>query len=422
MKSDTTDGRRARARLSLEEFQLKRDRVGSRDTGNARISPVRSVWRKLGALLTPAPNQENLQSRPPTSKHFGYISGWPGDTYRYRCEHQAEVLNYAGFGADVYEPFAIPSRDLLERHRVVVVHRLPCTDQFEAFVSAARRTGIVLVFDTDDLIFDPDKLHHMHAFNDMDDVAKSSLIERVAGCKVSIGLCDGVIVSTDKLQAEIRRMFPGTPVSVVRNRMSSAMVTTALAAKQLPLAGDGFIRIAYFSGTNTHDRDFAECVAALKTALGEFPEAKLMIVGYLNVPQELEEFRSRIEVYPFVPWRELPALYRKVDINLAPLERANDFTESKSELKYFEAALLGLPTIASDTTSFRVAISNGVNGRLCADGTQWSAAVRELVMNRQLRESLGRRALEDVTARYTTRAAVPETVQRWKELLTEMST
>lgn len=61
---------------------------------------------------------------------------------------------------------------------------------------------------------------------------------------------------------------------------------------------------------------------------------------------------------------------RGLILNIAPLE-INRFCEAKSELKYFEAALVRVPTVASPTQPFKNAIQHGVNGFLAGDSADW---------------------------------------------------
>ncbi len=80
-----------------------------------------------------------------------------------------------------------------------------------------------------------------------------------------------------------------------------------------------------------------------------------------------------------VPWRDLPEKLAKLDINIAPLVMNNPFGKSKSEIKYVEAGLVRVPTIASPTEAFKFAIQSGVNGILAADEEEWSDALAMLV-------------------------------------------
>jgi glycosyltransferase involved in cell wall biosynthesis len=59
----------------------------------------------------------------------------------------------------------------------------------------------------------------------------------------------------------------------------------------------------------------------------------------------------------------------EVDVNIAPLV-INDFTNCKSELKFFEAAAVETTTIASPNYSFKKAITDGKNGFL-AKPEEW---------------------------------------------------
>jgi glycosyltransferase involved in cell wall biosynthesis len=107
---------------------------------------------------------------------------------------------------------------------------------------------------------------------------------------------------------------------------------------------------------------------------------------------------------------------RRADVSLAPLEPNNRFTECKSELKYFEAGLLGLPTIASAVAAYRIAITNGQNGFICNSDEDWQEALESLVEDPDLRIRMGERARQDVFERYTTRSRAQEFAQILREL------
>ncbi|MCC5617186.1 glycosyltransferase [Nostoc sp. CHAB 5836] len=378
---------------------------------------VLNIVNKTEDILKNSNSSQKKLSPDNSLKMFAFISGCPGDAYRYRCHHQAEILNYLGYTVDVYEPMVFLYSQLLIKYKIIIAHRVPHTYEFEQFVFKAKKLGIKVIFDTDDLVFDPSCLSQIHAYTQMDEQEKTLYENGVKRYRKSMSLCDYITVSTDKLQQKIKESFPNKFLMILRNRISNEMEQGAIEARKCYVPNDGMLRIAYFSGTKTHVQDFAECVLALKSILTKFPYVRLMIVGHLDIPEALQEVASQIECIPYMPWRDLPALYRKVDINLAPLEKNNDFTEAKSELKYFEAALLSVPTIASDTSAFRIAIQNGVNGLLCNNLIEWENAMYQLVTNHKLRQEMGHKAFEDTNSRYLTRVAALETLKGWSNLL-----
>lgn len=368
--------------------------------------------------------QERLQKKSfslPSLVKFAFISGCPAASYIYRCHHQAEMLRLVGCEVEIYMTCTFPYDELIsKKYPIVVAHRIARTDEFENFVVQAHALGMKIIYELDDLIFDIDRLHQVDLYNNFDIEEKKIFVDQVKRNRQAIELCDGVVVSTNRLEEEIRINFPGIPVIISRNRISQKMEEEAIQARLREIPKDKFIRIAYFSGTKSHQKDFAECVDGLYNILQEFPDVRLMIVGYLDIPKSLHEFSAQIEMLPFVDPSELPYLYRKIDINLAPLESKNDFTECKSELKYFEAGLLGVPTVASGTSGFQLAIKNGFNGHLCSSTREWTDTLRELVTNPELRGKIGQRALEDVNARYLTRVAAYETLEAWQNLFNKI--
>jgi glycosyltransferase involved in cell wall biosynthesis len=114
-----------------------------------------------------------------------------------------------------------------------------------------------------------------------------------------------------------------------------------------------------------------------------------MLVGHLDSGEEFDRFGERVELHRPVPWQDLPRLIRRVDINLAPLELNNPFTECKSSLKYFEAAILGVPTVASDLEPYRESIAQGENGYLCRTEEEWFRCISSLIEEPSLHEKMG---------------------------------
>ena len=90
---------------------------------------------------------------------------------------------------------------------------------------------------------------------------------------------------------------------------------------------------------------------------------------------------GKIELYPVVDFLELQRLISEVDINLAPLND-NTFTNCKSELKFFEAAIVDTPTIASPTFAFAHSIQNQTTGYLCRPG-EWTPQIEAIYHDRQ---------------------------------------
>ena len=90
----------------------------------------------------------------------------------------------------------------------------------------------------------------------------------------------------------------------------------------------------------------------------------------------------------------------EADINLAPLELVR-FNHAKSNIKYLEAAIVGLPSICSPCKSFQQIVIDGTNGFLAETPGEWIEALTRLVDDATLRERVGHAAYETVIKRYT---------------------
>lgn len=193
-------------------------------------------------------------------------------------------------------------------------------------------------------------------------------------------LCDGAITTNTFLAEQIGR-DTGLPVAIVPNYLGHEQQCVSEAIVAAKRSGgwvrDGRIHIGYFSGSPSHARDFAIVAPTLAALLAEDPRIVVRLVGMLDPHPALIPFAGRVEVHPFTDFLDLQRLIGSTEINLAPLQD-NIFTNSKSELKFFEAAVVATVTIASPTFTFRHAIDEGQTGYL-ANELEWSEKIRRAI-------------------------------------------
>ena len=100
------------------------------------------------------------------------------------------------------------------------------------------------------------------------------------------------------------------------------------------------------------------------------------------------------------------------------LKFIDEFSEGKSELKFFEAGLLEVPVVAVRNKTFSGAITDGENGFLAEHREEWVAKLSQLIESKELREKIGKMAWEKVIKDYTTRNSHSEDYYNYlKQLL-----
>ncbi|MEK9173784.1 MAG: glycosyltransferase, partial [Patescibacteria group bacterium] len=118
------------------------------------------------------------------------------------------------------------------------------------------------------------------------------------------------------------------------------------------------------------------------------------------------------------PRKEYFATVASMDINVAPLELGNPFCEAKSELKFFEAGLLGVPTVAVANETYKGAINDGVDGFVAASEEEWYEKLKMLIMDPEMRKRVRENALTGALAYYTTeQGSSPEFYEFLREKL-----
>ena len=225
-------------------------------------------------------------------------------------------------------------------------------------------------------------------------------------------LCDAFITSTTDLKNELLKL--GKPVYLNRNLASEELISISEQAIAKTIKDKKKIKIGYFSGSITHNENFDLIRSAILKILKEFPQTELHLVGHLTIPDEMKNYKKQLIVHDFLDWTLLPSLVAEMDINLAPLVD-NVFNRAKSEIKWLEAALVNVPTIASDLGSFAQMISGGGTGILASD-TEWYEKLKELIISSEKREILATNALEQILKNEITKEHMDQLTEKINEI------
>lgn len=319
----------------------------------------------------------------------------------YRVLERVQQLNYLGLKSkfcdwrDYHK-----ARHLLQLASCVIFYRVPMLDDVQKLLAEARRLHLPILFDIDDLIFET-RHYGSHLENmDLPVSEKKGLLHLATLYYAVMTAADTLFTSTSTLSS----MLPHPELhakNIVHNSISDELVRLSETYIAQRVDDDNIIRVYYGSGTKTHDRDFSIIIDSLCDVLQKNNNIHLYLIGFISIPRELRS-SPRVHCIEFL---EKDTYYRTIsgyDIALMPLEQTI-FNDAKSNIKYQEASLFGIPSIASPCAEFVEAITDGVDGIIAETREQWRNAILQLADSPALRRKLGMNARQNVLSRYSCR-------------------
>lgn len=316
--------------------------------------------------------------------------------FRYRVKNIVEILNKSSVWEAEYLLTSNIENAKLDNIDLVIILRQTGKDKkLIDFIDLTKQRGIKVLFDLDDLIFDCRDLIALMKGTGSKNVAY--WVGYILGIRKNAKKVDGFITTNDFLAGKLRRSFNRT-VKVIPNSLSDAQIKVAEECIKNK-KHDGFV-IGYFSGSPTHVKDLRMAEPEIFKFLDEHKDAKLKIVGYMEPSFEMQKRieNEQVEVCELVDYLEQMKMMAKVDVNIAPLV-ISEFTNCKSELKFFEAAVVETTTIASPTYTFKKAISDGKNGFLAQPG-EWYNKLEYLYENPAENRKIAKKAREYALKHY----------------------
>ncbi len=347
--------------------------------------------------LVPLP--ERLQALTKRSTRVLYLyEQADNSTFRYRAFNMQSIWNSGSrvsssyfFYADLpYLTAYPPSVD------VVVVCRCRYSNDLATFLELLRQDGARIMFDVDDLVFSPAHVHLVvnTLAQDLSDPGVWDFWHAYTSrMREAMRLCDAAITTNLSLATQIIEGV-GIPAVVVPNALNRMQleISDQLYNEKLQRGFERSDRleIGYFSGTPSHEKDFGVVEQALASLLLRHDNIAIRVVGFLRDRELLWPFRNRIDTYPLQDFVNLQRIIAQCELNIVPLQQ-NVFTNCKSELKYFEAAIVGTATIATPIHSYSDAIRHGETG-LLAQAHEWEEQIEMLVASPSRLIDLAQRA------------------------------
>lgn len=412
------------------EAQLLRDQIAdtfdrllvTHERARSGDDPLAERDPRSERILEELAGHQPNRTAAPQRRFALFLSAAPSSIgHVYRVEHPARALEGEGWQTAMLrlnDPSALAHLDTAD---VVVVFRGRWGEPFAAIRERCTSRGIPLVYDVDDLLFEPQiTAAGCIAFLDgLPPAEQQRWITESADYRRALEESDAAVLTTAPLAAAAATHC--AKVFILPNALDRRMEQAAAAALSTPRpsAADGRPRLVFASGTPTHHRDFAVAAEAVARIFARRPEPTLVVIGHLDPMSYpmLQPFGDRIDRRPRVPLDDLFRELAGCDINLCPLERGNPFCEAKSAVRWLTAAVVGRPSIASPTQPLRDAVIDGVTGLIADDVEDWESALTRLLDDPQLVDGMGAAARRDALARFGFDAWAPRAEQIAKAIV-----
>lgn len=321
----------------------------------------------------------------------------------YRVQQKIDQLKYLGHKVHVFDVWKDMDSflNIIPSIAVSIFYRVPGFPNILSSIDAARVAGVTTYYDIDDLIFDPQ--YYPDSFESYGgQITAQEYAGLVTGTflyHAAMARCDYGIASTPALAVHMESIVRNQKVFIHRNGLGDDH--RRWLDRQGHDEGDGVIRIFYGTGTRAHNEDFdLLATPALVRILREFSSVRIFIMGYLTLPNDLLPFSNRISVLN--PCWDLDTYWgvlQKMDINLSILQQ-NEISHCKSEIKWLEAGMLGIPSVLPKTKTLCEAAEEGKYALLYDSHDSLYEEIKHLVTSRKHRKEIGENALRKVVSEY----------------------
>ena len=327
----------------------------------------------------------------------------------YRVEQKRQQLEALGCSARLLSANELQQETnpdtLLEQIDGLLIHRLPASQSLFGLIAQARRQGIPVVVDLDDLLFDPE-----HAPPPLENYAGSIPPEvhrwfhaTQPQIQATLRVADHLLFSTAELAErwttlERQAGRSVAPLQVWPNLIPDDLRRIQRRPPPAPLPRRplrqrrGRLRLVVASASQPHLLVWHQQLApALAQLMNQHRHLRLDLLGSLPLPLVLEPFQARIRCRGHCDYPTYLKRLGEADIGLMVLE-PGPFTDAKSANRWMECSLMGLATVLSPIRSCRDLLLHGEHCLFARSQDDWVHQINELIRQPKLRQKLVRQA------------------------------
>ena len=326
---------------------------------------------------------------------------------QYRIDNKIVALRTAGREAAYINAGDVSAvLTALQFASAVIFYRMQMTESFMAYIAEAKRLGLSTYYDIDDPMFDRGVLAANANILALDFDTRAALFRDALLLRNAMTCCDRLIASTPTLAQMMSDAADGKPAYVWRNVADTKALTTGAAIKRSRSIGDKRVRIGLFSGSHAHAADFDLVFEPLKRLMGENPNTDIALVGYFQKQAAFEKFGSRVFELPFIDYQTYLQALADCDLVLIPL-LDNEFNRCKSIVRFIDAAIVGVPVIASPVGDYAALVRHEDLGWLAEDET-WGETLRDVSIDAGARKKTGARARRYIEENFSVGSYMPD--------------
>jgi glycosyltransferase involved in cell wall biosynthesis len=289
-------------------------------------------------------------------------------------------------GADITVGMAISARpesalELKKRGDIWFCKMTDNQDIDHIYSAHKEFTGAKFILDIDDEPGDVDEAHPDY----------KAILDRKEMRMRMIKMADHIVVSTPQIKESIKDI--NSHVTVIPNAIDPKIWKWKRKEHK-----DGKIRIGWMS-SGSHFVDLPIIEPAMNEILDEYPNVEFHFAGMTWDETQEDRFYHHVGTKDYA---KFPRWYANlgIDIAICPLKDTK-FNRAKSNIKWMEASMLGIPCVVSDVEPYRC-VKHGVTGYLANNTADFKKYLITLIENEEKRREIGKNAKKDVLDNWTT--------------------